>query len=66
VSFLLSRLVNKKAAISFINDVLEATEMVSTMAATIKVPVLIIHGEQDKIASVAATKQFFEEVCTRI
>lgn len=55
-------LVNRKVSARWFSEATRAMEEVKTWATQISMPVLVMHGTADKLASVEATKRLFEKI----
>lgn len=55
-------LVNRKVSARWFAEATRAMEEVKARAAQINTPLLVMHGTEDKLASVDATKQLFEKI----
>jgi alpha-beta hydrolase superfamily lysophospholipase len=58
-------LVNRKVSARWFAEATRAMEEVKAWAAQITIPLLVMHGTEDKLASVNATKQLFEQIESR-
>jgi acylglycerol lipase len=57
-------LVNRKVSTRWFAEATRAMEEVARRASEIKTPILVMHGTEDRLASVEATKRLFENVGT--
>jgi alpha-beta hydrolase superfamily lysophospholipase len=55
-------LVNRKVSAKWFSEAKQAMQEVAEWAPQIKVPVLVMHGTDDRLASVDATKRVFERI----
>jgi len=52
-------LINRKISLRLKREWLENTQLIMAMASRIQIPALMLHGNEDRIASPEGTKQFF-------
>lgn len=55
-------LVNRKVSARWFAEATRAMDEVKTWGAKINIPVLVMHGTEDRLASVDATRQLFEKI----
>ena len=55
-------LVNRKVSARWFSEATRAMGEMNDLATQITIPVLVMHGTEDKLASVEATKRFFEKI----
>jgi lysophospholipase len=58
-------LVNRKVSARWFAEATRAMGEVKTLAGQVTIPVLVMQGTEDKLASAEATKQFFEQIGSR-
>jgi alpha-beta hydrolase superfamily lysophospholipase len=61
-AYLEDPLVQRKITVSLASEMLSAMKRTATAASAVKVPMLLLHGEDDHICPVAGSRNFFEQL----
>jgi alpha-beta hydrolase superfamily lysophospholipase len=61
-AYLEDPLVQRKITASLASEMLSAMKRTATAAAAVRVPMLLLHGEDDRICPVAGSRNFFEQL----
>jgi alpha-beta hydrolase superfamily lysophospholipase len=61
-AYLEDPLVQRKITASLASEMLSAIKRTAAAAAAVRVPMLLLHGEDDQICSVAGSRNFFEKL----